>query len=65
MQYTDELHGMTTTAAPVRYVLHRDVPNKQWNVYKKVGLYEEYVDSFTDLSAAQAFCDKKNGITGS
>lgn len=63
MNELDSLQEKKSTS--VRYVIHKDVPNNQWNVYKKVGLYEEYVDYFTELSDAQNYCDQKNGITGS
>lgn len=49
-------------SASVRYVIHRDHANNRWNVYKKTGLFEDYVDSFDELDDAQDFCDINNGV---
>lgn len=46
--------------ASVIYVIHRDHPNDRWNVFKKTGLYEEFVQHFYALKDAQDFCDQMN-----
>lgn len=50
-------------SASVRFVLHKDHASDKWNVFKKIGFYEEFIDSFTELSAAQDFCSINNGVT--
>lgn len=65
MQYENELETITNKSQSVRYVLHRDVANNRWNVFKKTGLYEEYETFFDELKDAQTYCDQKNGISGS
>lgn len=49
-------------APSVRYVLHMDHTDGGWNVFKKIGLLEDFVKHFTELSAAQDFCDINNGV---
>ena len=49
-------------SASVRFVLHKDHVSEKWNVFKKIGFYEEFIDSFTELSDAQDFCDMNNGV---
>jgi len=49
-------------SASVRFVLHKDHVSEKWNVFKKIGFYEEFIDSFTELSDAQDFCDINNGV---
>lgn len=51
-----------SNSASVRFVLHKDHSSNKWNVFKKVGFYEEFIDSFTELSAAQDFCNINNGV---
>jgi hypothetical protein len=63
----DQLKGYLTSthtnkAASVRYVLHRDVSEDKWNVFKKIGVYEDFIKSFTELQDAQDFCDINNGV---
>lgn len=60
---------MTDTAkaqarGSIVYVIHRDIPNNTWNVYKRIGIYEDFEKSFPadQLSAAQDYCNKKNGV---
>ena len=52
----------TNKSASVRYVLHRDCAENKWNVFKKVGVYEDFIKSFNELQDAQDFCDINNGV---
>lgn len=70
MQIKTGLVGLLSTvvqdiskSASVRYVMHRDHASGGWNVFKKVGLFEDYVASFDELGEAQDFCDMNNGVT--
>lgn len=49
-------------SASVRFVIHKDHVSEKWNVFKKIGFYEEFIDSFTELSDAQDLCDINNGV---
>jgi hypothetical protein len=62
MTFNLDYQGATPKTASVRYVLHRDIAEKKWNVLKRVGLYEDFVQSFDELSDAQDFCDINNGV---
>ena len=53
---------MQTEKAPTRYVIHRDISENKWNVYKRVGMTEDFIKSFTELGDAQDFCDINNGV---
>jgi hypothetical protein len=46
----------------VRYVIHRDHASQCWNVFKKVGFAEEFVQNFENLEDARDFCDINNGV---
>jgi hypothetical protein len=56
------LFSMAAREASVRYVIHRDFSENKWNVFKKVGLGEEFIDWFDELGDAQDFCDMNNGV---
>lgn len=62
MAFNLNYQGETPKAASVRFVLHRDIAENKWNVFKKVGFYEEFIDSFDELSDAQDLCDINNGV---
>ncbi len=49
-------------SASVRYVIHKDHAAGKWNVFKKTGLREEFIQDFTALDDAQDFCDINNGV---
>lgn len=51
-----------SATASVRFVLHRDHAGDGWNVFKKIGLYEDFVKQFGELGDAQDFCDINNGV---
>lgn len=50
-------------SASVCYVMHKDHASDRWNVFKRVGFYEDFVDSFKELGDAQNFCDINNGVS--
>ena len=55
--------SMARTDAPsVVYVLHADHQRGGWNVFKKMGLAEDYVTHFDDLSLAQNYCNTMNQV---
>ncbi len=56
------LFSLAAREASVRYVLHRDIAERKWNVFKKVGFYEDFIQSFDELGDAQDFCDMNNGV---
>lgn len=56
------LFSLAAREASVRYVLHRDISENKWNVFKKVGFYEDFIQSFDELKDAQDFCDINNGV---
>lgn len=56
------LFSLAAREASVRYVLHSDIAENKWNVFKKVGFYEDFIQSFDELSDAQDFCDINNRL---
>lgn len=44
------------------YNYHRDHANDQWNVFKNVNGYQEYICSFHNLKDARDFCAVNNGM---
>lgn len=62
MEFNLDYQGKTKKAASVRYVLHRDIAESKWNVFRRVGFYEDFVKGFDELADAQDFCDINNGV---
>lgn len=42
------------------YVYHKDIPNKQWNVFEVVDGHEIFDCPFQELEEARAYCQRKN-----
>ncbi len=56
------LFSLAAREASKRFVMHWDNANQCWNVFQKVGLFEDFIQSFEKLSDAQDFCDINNGV---
>lgn len=53
---------MARSEPSVQYVIRRDHACQRWNVFKKVGFAEEFVQGFAELEDARDFCDINNGV---
>lgn len=65
-KYSSGLASLFSTVAreitKPRYVTHYDFANSRWNVFKRIGLREDYVCYFDLLTQAQTYCDEQNGV---